>query len=217
MVSWPKTACDKKKSECPKFSRNISQCDLCYDIWALTDRPIEMQQETTQRSSWHRLYTQHHKNRVHIFSSSSSDFFKHINTTGAGAPLFFSHHGSNGRDGWRSLTTFHYRTSFACDSEGVVTAQSAHVKLDVGAKFIRVASHSVVCNKVIWLLESQSINQALKCWKLSGHLKHASVFAVKLLAQQADTRRATIKKGPKNEVKCGETKEQRSVTTQPYY
>lgn len=55
----------------------------------------------------------------------------------------------------------------------------------------------------------------LKRW--SGRLKHASVFAFKLSVQQADIRRATIKKGPKNEVKCGETKEQRSVTAPPYY
>lgn len=38
---------------------------------------------------------------------------------------------------------------------------SAHAELDVVPKFIGFMSHSVVCNKLVRLIISQSLNQAL--------------------------------------------------------
>lgn len=47
-----------------------------------------------------------------------------------------------------------------CDSEGVATVQSAHVKPDVISKFIRFMSHNVVFNKLLRLLKSHSAKQS---------------------------------------------------------
>lgn len=47
----------------------------------------------------------------------------------------------------------------ACNPEGVVTAQSAHIKVDVISKFIRFMRHGVVREKLIRLLKFHSINQ----------------------------------------------------------
>lgn len=107
------------------------------------------------------------------FSSSSSDFFlKYMNTTMTRASfllsfvVFLSAATAEMDDArWRR---FIIARRLPAIQKAAAPPHSLHTSNWMSyPKFIRFVSRSVVCNKVIWLLESQ----ALKCWKLNGHLK----------------------------------------------
>lgn len=106
-----------------------------------------------------------------FFSSSSDFFFKPKNTSKAAAPFLLSSVAflSPRQQSYRWMTHADVALAgdillsrvVACDSEGVVTGQSAHIKLEVVAKFIRFMSHSLVCSKQYKKLKSHSMDRAL--------------------------------------------------------